>query len=191
MNLYHRKLYALVRSLESIDWLGTDISYIYNGLTCLQPHLDELQDWWQNQGGNIAASISSSSDRVNLNSTASPGQKNNIEVRHPISGQRQSIDILVFNQPIDISIIAAETDEKKVFWWFWRYFTEQLELQDSTNALLIPTHRILPDCPLHSYQSTVSALTGAIFHSKNHPTLIYSYLHSPQYRNLLNHRGSF
>jgi CRISPR-associated protein Cmr2 len=163
MNVYHRKLYALVRSLEAIDWLGTDVSYIYNGLTCLAPHLEELRLWWENLDGKIGTSISSSSDRVNLNSTAQPGQMDNIAVRHPISGQEQTITVSAFNRPIDISKIAAESDEKKVFWWFWRYFAEELAHLDPKNALLIPTHRILPDCPLHSYQSTVSALTGAIF----------------------------
>jgi hypothetical protein len=53
MNVYHRKLYALVRSLEAIDWLGTDVSYIYNGLTCLAPHLEELRLWWENLDGKI------------------------------------------------------------------------------------------------------------------------------------------
>lgn len=161
MNVYHRKLYALVRSLETIKWLGTDVSYIYKGLSCLAPHLEELQTWWED--GNIGTSISSSSDRINLNSTAQPGQMDNIVVRHPISGQEQTITVSAFNTQIDISKIAAESDEKIVFWWFWRYFPEQLAHLDAENALLIPTHRILPDCPLHSYQSTVSALTGAIF----------------------------
>jgi CRISPR-associated protein Cmr2 len=31
------------------------------------------------------------------------------------------------------------------------------------DALLHPAHSILPDCPLHSYQSTVSAIAGAMF----------------------------
>ncbi|MUG95455.1 type III-B CRISPR-associated protein Cas10/Cmr2 [Scytonema sp. UIC 10036] len=167
MNVYHRKLYALVRSLETVDWLGTDTLYIYERLKCLAPYLQELQDWWESVGAQTTTSISSSSDRINLNSTAAYGQKNNIAVRHPISGQEQNINVSAFNTPIDISTIAGEEDVIKVFWWFWRYFPEQLARQDSENALLIPTHRILPDCPLHSYQSTVSALTGAIFHESN------------------------
>ncbi|NJS16127.1 MAG: hypothetical protein HC787_02275 [Nostocaceae cyanobacterium CSU_2_110] len=177
MNLYHRKLYAFLRSIESIDWLGANISYFYQELACLQPHLTELKDWWDNKGGNTTARISSSSDRINLNSTTTVGQKDNISVRHPISGQGQNITISVFNQPIDIDdAILQETDVQKVFWWFWRYFPQLLEKQDNTNALLIPTHRILPDCPLHSYQSTVSALTGVIFHSSEEASKPYLFL---------------
>lgn len=169
MNVYHRKLYAFLRSVECIDWLNVDLSYIYNELKCLQPHLQELGDWWENGGGKLVASIGSSSDRINLSSTAPLEQINDIAIRHPISGQQRNITVSVFNQRLDISEIAVEEDVKKVFWWFWRYFPEKLAEQDPHNAFLIPTHRILPDCPLHGYQSTVSALTGAIFHDSAEP----------------------
>jgi CRISPR-associated protein Cmr2 len=184
MNLYHRKLYVFLRSIESIDWLGADVSYIYEELACLQDYLLQLRNWWDKQGGNIAAKISSSSDRLNLNPTDTTRKKSDIEVRHPISGQKQHIAASVFDRdpktsdrPINIPTeIAAEKDVQKVFWWFWRYFPQLLEERDNTNALLIPTHRILPDCPLHSYQSTVSALTGAIFHSSEEPSKPYLFL---------------
>ena len=172
MNVYHRKLYAFLRSIESIAWLNTDISYIYDNLTCLQPHLPKLQDWWQNNR-DILTRISSSSDKINLNSTVTPGDKNNIKICHPISGQTQSITISILNQQIDITDIAKEENVKKVFWWFWRYFPEKLAHQDANNAFLTPTHRILPDCPLHSYQSTVSALTGALFHKSAEPHPVF------------------
>jgi CRISPR-associated protein Cmr2 len=163
MNVYHRKLYAFLRAIEKIDWLKVDLNYIYNNLACLQPYLADLQKCWESQNGEQAVRISSSSDRVSLNYVPNKGNEKHIFVCHAISGERQEITVSAFANPLDISRIAQEEDAEIVFWWFWRYFPELLSRQDARNALLIPTHRILPDCPLHSYQSTVSALTGAMF----------------------------
>lgn len=167
MNVYHRKLYAFLRAIEKIGWLKVDLNYIYNNLACLQPYLADLQKWWESQNGEQAVRISSSSDRVSLNYVPKQGNEKDIFVCHAISGEGQKITVSAFANPLDISRIAQEEDAEKVFWWFWRYFPELLSRQDARNALLIPTHRILPDCPLHSYQSTVSALTGAIFSDEN------------------------
>lgn len=151
-----------MRSLEKISWLGANVHHIYSNLACLQPHLQQLDVWWQKYGAQVV-NISSSSDRVSLKPNTSKVDKNSITVRHPISGQEQVISTKFDLTKLDISRIQDEEDVEKVFWWFWRHFPELLARQDSDNALLIPTHRILPDCPLHSYQSTVSALTGAMF----------------------------
>ena len=171
--MYHLKLYAFLRSVECIDWLDADLSYIYNELTCLEPYREDLRDWWENGGGKLVASIGSSSDRINLASAVSLGQINNIAIRHPISGQQRNITASRFNQQIDITEVVNEEHVEKVFWWFWRYFPEKLAEKDPNHVFLIPTHRILPDCPLHSYQSTVSALTGAIFHDGVEPHPIF------------------
>jgi CRISPR-associated protein Cmr2 len=162
MNIYHCKLYAFLRSLEKIDWLGADVRYIYSSLVCLQPYLQQLDAWWLSLGGE-AVNISCSSDRVSLAPNTSKVDKSSIMVRHPISGQKQNISTQFDVSKLDIGSIQDEEDMQKVFWWFWRFFPELLARQDSDYALLIPTHRILPDCPLHSYQSTVSALAGAMF----------------------------
>ncbi|QLE57410.1 type III-B CRISPR-associated protein Cas10/Cmr2 [Nostoc sp. TCL26-01] len=167
MNVYHRKIYAFLRAIEKIDWLRVDLNYIYDNLACLQPYLADLQKWWESQNAEQALRISSSSDRVSLNDVVIQSNENHITVCHSISGEQQKITVTAFDKSLDISRIAQEEDAETVFWWFWRYLPELLVNQDARNALLIPTHRILPDCPLHSYQSTVSALTGAIFSDEN------------------------
>ncbi|KAB8313872.1 type III-B CRISPR-associated protein Cas10/Cmr2 [Tolypothrix campylonemoides VB511288] len=160
MNVYHRKLYALLH--EPTKPVRCNI--MCKQLQCLQEHLVELDTWWWSKGSSLgeqAAEISSSSDRVNLelNSLAA---FNNVQVRHPISGESQEITEQEFDIAFEISQIAAEPDVEKVFWWFWRFYPEALASKQ-LNALLIPAHKILPDCPLHSYKSTVSALVGAMF----------------------------
>ena len=100
--------------------------------------------------------IASSSDRLNLPNN---GQPSTI-ARHPISGQKHSVESTV--NPIEIPLeIQTETDPEKVFWWFWRFYPDRLR-QDTPDFLLHPAHSVLPDCPIHSYQSTVSALSGSV-----------------------------
>lgn len=53
-------------------------------------------------------------------------------------------------------------DVKTVYCWFWRFYPK-IKAQSQPEALLYPANKILPDCPLHSYQATVSALAGAIY----------------------------
>lgn len=158
MEYYHRKLYAFLQNPGD----SGQVNPICSNLRCLQPYLSDLSDWWSgsNQFGQQAADIASSSDRVNLHyrgTSSHPPQ-----ARHPLSGQASQIHNLDFN--IDISVIKDEEDAEKVFWWFWRFYPELLAQKERT-ALLFPAHQFLPDCPLHSYQSTVSALTGAMFPS--------------------------
>lgn len=131
-----------------------------NDLKCWnEAELDEIAKWWK-ATGSLAQDIGASSDRVNLQAQTSPETK----ACHPISGQKQTLQN---GQPPafsldNISAIKDEADPKKVFWWFWRFYPE-LWAKTYADALLYPAHSILPDCPLHSYQSTVSALTGAMF----------------------------
>ncbi len=128
-------------------------------MTCLAEHFDSLEGWWDSHGELIRA-IASSSDRINLK-TNTDLFNTGIEARHPISGQRQTIA----EPPLETVDIPDEIrhsmDAKQVFWWFWRFYPEYLA-QRNSQALLYPAHRILPDCPLHSYQSTVSALASAL-----------------------------
>jgi CRISPR-associated protein Cmr2 len=152
---YQRKLYAFLQA--SLPHPNDQLPDPFRQLACWG-NLDELRDWWAQ--GQIARDIGASSDRINLQ--VKSHLPNDIEVRHPISGQQQTIT------PPDVEVvippeIQISTDEKQVFWWFWRFYPEYLaKANPNSQALLYPAHRILPDCPLHSYQSTVSALVGAL-----------------------------
>jgi len=189
INRYQLKLYAFLRSAEqaSIQELTEDIQSILQHLTCLQDDLQDLEQWWaptdqQSQGpyGQELMAIAASSDRANLDfvrlkeltNTDQPDALH-LERVHPISGQR--CDIQAFNHLTpdqfpgyqDICQCPQEESEK-VFWWFWRFYPEMLyqafpEEGLPGEGLLFPSHGILPDCPLHSYQATVSALAGARF----------------------------
>jgi len=162
-SLYHRKLYALLQS----PIIPNQQQNILQNLSCLNLHEDELNQWWGQNGSdtqadNIAEKIASSSDCVNLSENNIQQQK--VTVKHPISGQEQQIDAGNLNNSISdiIGWITHETDAKKVFWWFWRFYPEVLQTQQP-DVLLYPAYKVIPDCPLYSYQSTVSALSGAMF----------------------------
>jgi len=163
MNFYQRKLYALLQAPEFADW-GNDV---LSQLECLTNDYEDLKAWWNgvnsNQKGEDAQAIASASDRVNLFPIERSNNPPQVTVRHPISGQKQQVTTLQppSNLP-DISQIQDESNAKKVFWWFWRFYPEILAATQP-DALLFPAHTVIPDCPLHSHQSTVSALTGAMF----------------------------
>ncbi|MCW5317250.1 type III-B CRISPR-associated protein Cas10/Cmr2 [Nostoc sp. KVJ3] len=164
MNFYQRKLYALLQAPEFADWGN----HVLLQLDCLNHDIDNLNNWWNginsNAGmGKHAQDIASSSDRVNLFHIERRENTQQVTVRHPISGQKQQVTTLqpLRNAP-DISQIKSEANAKKVFWWFWRFYPELLA-DTQPDALLFPAHTVIPDCPLHSHQSTVSALTGAMF----------------------------
>lgn len=161
MNVYHRKLYALLVCSNSVDQAHT----ICKTLKCLQANAELLGDWWcieSNKLGELAADISSSSDRVNLPiNPISAGDK--IEIRHPISGQSKEIDAKSTDCIVSIpKHICEEVDVEKVFWWFWRFYPELLASKQQ-DALLFPAHRVIPDTSVHSYASMVSAVVGAMF----------------------------
>ncbi|MBW4629040.1 MAG: type III-B CRISPR-associated protein Cas10/Cmr2 [Brasilonema octagenarum HA4186-MV1] len=151
-HFYRRKLYALLHNY--VDSQGQPI---YQQLECFRfENLEELESWWRGLN-NQPQEISSSSDRVNIRGIDGNTGNTEVQIRHPISAEPQTIEILIQN--VDISEIASEQDVKKVFWWFWRFYPEA---SGHREALLQPAHKFLPDCPIHSYNSTVSAITGAM-----------------------------
>jgi CRISPR-associated protein Cmr2 len=84
-------------------------------------------------------------------------------VSHLISGQWQNVGGEPGLPPDLIERLngVAGNNPRKAFWWLWRFYPEFL-LAQQTDALLFPADRLIPDCPQHSYYSTVSALAGAI-----------------------------
>ena len=98
---------------------------------------------------------------------------NQVQIRHPISGQPQIVEALGKLTDNDIAAILQATNQlvdptdsigtaKRIFWWFWRFLPELMAKKQS-QALIFPGHKIIPDCPIHSYNSTVSAIAGAMF----------------------------
>jgi CRISPR-associated protein Cmr2 len=174
MKFYQRKLYTLLRIITGTtkaDSQNTESLCQYLSIFTSED-IQELSQWWQDKG-NTAAAIASSSDRVNLNPINV--NSNTIELRHPLSGQQKEIPYI---QNLQVKSIAAKIqtvwqqisqepekteDEKitKLYWWCWRFYPQFLT---SFNIdLLTPAHTILPDCSHHSYNSTVSALIGAMY----------------------------
>ncbi|MEM9543057.1 MAG: type III-B CRISPR-associated protein Cas10/Cmr2 [Cyanobacteria bacterium P01_E01_bin.42] len=167
MSVFHRKLCALLDDKTLCD--------TFDCLSKTSEGSDAWQ-WWQTHKEAIEA-IASSSDRVSLEPRVANSQ--NPEVKHPISGQEQTIklrDEKALNKAISPKIpqwIAGERDNvQKVFWWCWRFLPE-LKQQHYQDALLDPQHRILPDCPRHSFRATVAALVGAIPEDKVESTNPY------------------
>lgn len=161
---YQRKLYAFLQSMHC-EQDGPAESLLCGQLQCFKDDLSNLWEWWQAHGQTYQ-NIGSSSDRVNLHATQ-PGSDRSCAIRHPISGEPGTVAPLPLM--LDVSSIPNgilnENDPKKVFWWFWRFYPEQWlnpQSESLADGLLYPAHRVLPDCPLHSYQATVSALAGAI-----------------------------
>ncbi|MEO1300191.1 MAG: type III-B CRISPR-associated protein Cas10/Cmr2, partial [Cyanobacteria bacterium J06636_16] len=167
---YARKLYALLKA-SSIDSNSDD--NILPELCKNIPALQSAEAWWQQHHQQIE-DIGSASDRANLHPELELPAV--IEVRHPISGQSQTLDDIA---PTSVEesitailaakeILTVQDDEaktlKRLYWWCWRFYPELREGRQT--ALLNPAHRILPDCPLPSYKSTVSALAGAMFPSE-------------------------
>lgn len=158
MNRYHHKLYALLHS-------SPKTAHLIPALTCLNAHLPALKAWWQTQP---FADVASDADRINLEKLAplSPSTK----VCHPISGQTQNIsadrppltrEFITTQLGADLTTeLFEQTDAETAFWWFWRFAPTLTALQ-SPEAPLHPQHATLPDCSVHGYQSTVSAIAGA------------------------------
>lgn len=153
MNFYSRKLYALLHDTPQAE--GT--SAVWNQLSGLSEQVEILNTWWDNTH-NLPQAIASSSDRVNLEESTSI---NINTVKHPISGQERNITSQSSSPEIPPDI-TSQTDTEKLFWWFWRFYPELIR-QQYNDFFLYPAHSILPDCPLHSYKSTVSALVGAMY----------------------------
>lgn len=171
---YARKLYALLR--DSPDKKSGDT--LFAALAEAIPELGNLgvDSWWQDEGS-LLSNIGSASDRANLHPTAELPAA--IEVRHPISGQSQQLERIHSNhvdervEAIKAAKAALEVSNnptetlKRLYWWCWRFYPELRENRET--AFLNPAHRILPDCPIPSYNSTVAALSGAMFPSDWQP----------------------
>ncbi|NET88962.1 MAG: type III-B CRISPR-associated protein Cas10/Cmr2 [Kamptonema sp. SIO1D9] len=127
-------------------------------LPSLQGQRENLEQNWE-QITQLAREIASSSDRVNLQTEADVLRDT---CKHPFSGAAQTINADISPDSFDCSIIAQETDIKKVYWWFWRFYPEILATTQR-DFLLTPAHPILPDCPEPSYRSTIAALLGAMY----------------------------
>jgi CRISPR-associated protein Cmr2 len=175
---YRRKLYAFLQNREVPGW-GSPISP--DRLQCLAPDRAALETWW-NRHETLIHGVASSSDRLNL-----PHQQPQQPIaRHPISGQTYPLQAPAASKQ-EFSKVLTEVltwdDPEKVYWWFWRFYPEMRSgLTETTtsetttsDALLEPAHTVLPDCPLHSYQTTVAALSGACFDeagNETHPYLL-------------------
>ncbi|MEG4230838.1 type III-B CRISPR-associated protein Cas10/Cmr2 [Microcoleus sp. Pol11C3] len=162
MTLYQRKLYTL---LVQSGLLANTIPYSER-IPCLSNCESNLPEWEETR--RRAEEISKGSDRVNFeklyNRTSHP--PNQVPVRHLISGQHRTVGNLpqLNDEIIDrLNAVAGNDDNpaKKAFWWLWRFYPEYLA-QQQPDALLYPADGLIPDCPLHSYNSTVSAIAGAI-----------------------------
>jgi CRISPR-associated protein Cmr2 len=161
MNVYALKLYAILRSIN----IAEVESSILERIPCLSNELDELKAQGILEQVSLIEEIASSSDRINLEVGNRAGGNT---VKHPISGEERLVSPLP-ELTKDIGIgdrFAEETDLEKVFWWFWRFYPEIIRERQPAGQqdfFLYPAHPILPDCPLHSYKSTVSALLGAMY----------------------------
>lgn len=163
MNEFHRKLYALLHELNLLDELNlTSNASGSPKLACFTAaDRNLLQNWWDQQQGQLAEEIAATSDRLNLKALTRGLSNSPSEVCHPISGQRHSISVsnTTLNLP---GWLTQVTDPKIVFVWFWRFYPD-LQAQQNPDSWLLPSDPVMPDCPRHSYASTVSALTGAMF----------------------------
>ncbi|HIK13508.1 MAG TPA: type III-B CRISPR-associated protein Cas10/Cmr2 [Oscillatoriaceae cyanobacterium M33_DOE_052] len=164
MNLYyHRKLYALLAKLNLLAAV--------NDCKALSSHQADLALWWQHWENGIDGvqdgidGISKASDRVALEAFAKTPTEDQVKVKvkHLISGQSQDVGPLpkLSNDVIAQLNQVAGTNARKAFWWLWRFYPEFL-LEHQSDALLFPADRTIPDCPLHSYYSTVTAIAGAL-----------------------------
>jgi CRISPR-associated protein Cmr2 len=157
---YQQKLYAF---LDRPAWGDSLIPQ----LTCLNADRPTLNAWWQTHREQIH-NLASSSDRPNLDQDAIASIAS-----HPISGQKHPLSPIPEIPEIPAEILT-HPDPKTVYWWFWRFYPEWRSAQN----LLDPAHTILPDCPLHSYQTAVSALATTCTDTEGNSTHPYLLLFS-------------
>lgn len=154
MNVARLKIYSLLRSSYSP---GRALE-LCGKLACLTNELEDLEDLWSRNG--LGQRIAAASDRVNLRANSENFSR---QAKHPISGQPQVLEAGERELQLeDIpETIIEETDPEKVYWWLWR-FAPEIPVRTQPQILLTPAHNVIPDCPIHSYSSTVSALVGAL-----------------------------
>ncbi len=195
-HLYRRKLYALLHTppIASNQPIARQLEQIRTVLG-----LADLDEWWHRgtYPGIWAASVGSASDRVNLPTKAVGENGEVVQIRHPISGNPYELPQLTqLDGSLWESLLKTvetfmqhpfSTDDERyqqLFWWLWRFYPEVVarSLPEETpgrkqQGLLFPAHAVLPDCPMASYGSTVSALAGALFPADwqpdDHPTTPY------------------
>jgi len=148
MDRYSRKIYAFLRSLRSSPLPEADVAALGQ---------DE-ESWW-NDRGELASQIAASSDRVSFEvNTELP---ETVTLRHLISGQKRTIA----NKPQPMEIPWDELDRldpRQRWFWLWRFYPEAVQ-NNSGDALLYPSHRVVSDCAWHSYAATTAAVSGAMF----------------------------
>jgi len=130
MNVYHRKLYALLHNPQvpyRVD--------IAQQVQCLKEH-PQLQSWWQSELGQQSQDISSASDRVNLNPNAK-NSDNSVQVSHPISGQSQQ----AVSRPLDHPRLPTPQLQQYRFCPRWCYVPRRLGVRTtSQTSLFISVH---------------------------------------------------
>ncbi|MGB3401201.1 MAG: type III-B CRISPR-associated protein Cas10/Cmr2 [Microcoleaceae cyanobacterium] len=151
VQVHHRKLYALLHSA------GFDPSE----LSCLLDHSEELKQWWSTWQSQVTA-IAQTSDQAVFQSQNLFSNK--VKVSHLISGEEQWIENET-NTTKTVPNHLISNNIEQTFWGIWRFYPGQFQAitQEKTDTLLYPANFVLPDCPQHSYNSTVSALVGAMF----------------------------
>ncbi|NEQ99848.1 MAG: type III-B CRISPR-associated protein Cas10/Cmr2, partial [Cyanothece sp. SIO2G6] len=176
-SLFVRKLYALLAPTEPSarsDPHQRIYRYIIDHLP-LDDNDNSVQALWEK-----ANAIACSSDRVNLEPRTD--QPLSRELRHPMSGaslQEREPDLCFSHNgtatdeiPEIVQRIVGDADldlsEKlqRLLWWAWRFAPEQA--MNASLDFLYPAHSVLPDNPIHSHNSTVSALIGAMFGNRHH-----------------------
>jgi CRISPR-associated protein Cmr2 len=178
-NYFARKLFALLHD-PHLKALYRDKSKKgpWDQIPSLVDHKEELEAWWDD--GVISDHIAAASDRLTFRDLYKDAQqlpgRTEVEVRHPISGQ--PLTIRIWRQDLTETQLARleyqsiwyerlrTMDPEQSFWWFWRFFPEEVANEVGGNAhniLLLPADTRIPDCPIHVHNCTVSSVTGAMF----------------------------
>jgi CRISPR-associated protein Cmr2 len=164
MTFNSRKLYALLHSPTTAP--NSLYKQLSEQIQWLTPP-EHLETWWNNTGS-ICASISRSSDSINLLS-ASSNPSLTISIRHPISAQPRELLQSEINPDAQTIIDACQfllpicstpSDLARLYWWIWRFYPEK---QFPNEALLTPASLVLSDYSEQSYRNTTAALAGAMF----------------------------
>ncbi|MDT9186763.1 MAG: type III-B CRISPR-associated protein Cas10/Cmr2 [Limnospira sp. PMC 894.15] len=150
--------------------------HLCNSLDCLKTSEGQAALFWWEQNQHQLEAIASSSDRVNLEPGSSTERQTKERIiKHPISAQQQTIQTPDNREIAFPQWVQQEQNPQNVFNWLWRMMPELRRQQDS-DALLDPQHYILPDCPIHSYRATVSAIAGAVDFDERGIVTQYPYL---------------
>ncbi|MGA7953991.1 MAG: type III-B CRISPR-associated protein Cas10/Cmr2 [Gloeobacterales cyanobacterium] len=197
VTVYHRKLFALLHDpiLKAL-YKQKNLKGPWEKIGFLYENKDKLERWWEQYGGKTTDHIASASDRLALKNihqnAVQIDEKTKVEVHHPLSGQKQELIIRnvssqasvinIEKKAIPYDLLRVEEDIEKVFWWFWRFYPEAVAKEtgiEEPAALLLPADTRIPDCPIHTHNSVVSALAGAMFpdnwevgNTPKHPYLV-------------------